>query len=185
MIAVIYKKRIIPLLIGLFLLTWAIASTALLFVQKKEVVILKLENGKLSEISGVPPSDIALVQRSFLMAFVGSFYTYDAITFENNMSLAKSFFSESGWQKVSADVGSIRNALTETNLAQAAVILLATPIKDTNDFELRVKFYNVVTTKTLPKEKKVYLHLIRKPKERFTKISPYPWEVESVEEYDM
>lgn len=182
MISIINRKKIVYFMMVVFLLLWAGISTGLMFLQKKEILILKIHDGKISEISEIPQSDEARLQKSFLMSFVGSYYTYDLETIDNNMTIAKTFFSESGWKKVEDSIEQIKTAIQTTNLSQAAMILVATPVKDSLDFNLEIKFYNVVTTKTSMSTKKVRLHLSKKPRERITRLNPYPWEVEDVEE---
>lgn len=182
LLLMVYKNKIIGIMIGGFLLIWAVTTSSLLTFKKNKVVLLKLENGSISPIqnySEIKSNELKQIDLSFVSAVVSSFYHFDVENFDNNMSIAKGFFSEDGWRSVEGDVDKLRSETQKTFISQAAIIISAKKLSP-EIFKLKLKFYTAVGGETKNTFRNITLSVRRRDIHELSDQRPYPYEVTNV-----
>ena len=183
-IALFYRDKIINAFVFSFLLLWAVVATGFLTLQKKEVTLLQLQEGRIYPINGlidIDKKEIKAMDRSFLISFVNAYYHFDIDHFEQNMEIARGFFSEEGWKGVASDVQQLRVDMAKNFLSQGAVMVEAKKLSG-DTFKMKLKFYSAVGGETKISYKHITLTVRSRDLQEISQDRPYTYEVENVSE---
>lgn len=170
----LYQQEISRIVLILALLIWAIMASFLALQNRKEIILIGLDQKGHAQLISDKDNHFAQEElKSFLQEFLESFFRYDENTFSQRISLATDLMSQELWTSQKDKLLQIAEQLKKEPLTQDFTVESMDMLDDS-----RVEAILRVTIKQRISEKSIRLrvNLGVKPKER-TRTNPWGFEI--------
>lgn len=118
----LYREEIKHWLLIVTLFTWALSATIVVFRNSSKTILVGMDESGARIISESTDRLLRLETKQFLKFFIDHYYTYDQVTFAEQMGLSTELMSPDLWEKEKSKLIELKAKLDKNPLSQNADI---------------------------------------------------------------
>lgn len=118
----LYREEIKHWLLIVSLFVWAIIATIVVFRNSSKIILVGIDESGARIISESTDRLLRLETKQFLKFFIDHYYTYDQVTFSEQMGLSTEIMSTDLWEKEKSKLIELKTKLDQNPLSQTADI---------------------------------------------------------------